>query len=71
MTSPKIGVVVMKFLKKRAVCELVSYSPAHLDRLEKAGLFPKRVTLGQARVAWVEEEVRDWMQRRMNEREPQ
>lgn len=61
----------MKFLKKKAVCEKVSYSPAHIDRLEAAGLFPKRVTLGQARVAWVEEEVDAWMRRRMDEREPQ
>lgn len=61
----------MKFLKKKAVSAMVSYAPSHIDRLEKAGLFPKRVKLGQARVAWVEEEVRDWMQRRMDEREPQ
>jgi prophage regulatory protein len=61
----------MKFLKKKAVCEMVSYAPAHIDRLEKAGKFPRRVTLGQARVAWVEDEIRDWMQRRMDEREPQ
>ena len=60
----------MKFLKKKAVCELVSYSPAHVDRLEAAGLFPKRVRLGQQRVAWVEQEVRDWMTERMNERKP-
>lgn len=60
----------MKFLKKKAVCILVSYSPAHLDRLEKAGKFPLRVALGQSRVAWVESEVLDWMQARMNERKP-
>lgn len=59
----------MKFLKKREVCILVSYSPAHVDRLEASGLFPKRVRLGQQRVAWVEDEVRDWMQRRMDERD--
>lgn len=58
----------MKFLKKKTVCEMVSYSPAHLDRLEKDGKFPKRVALGQARVAWLEQEVLDWMQRHLDGR---
>lgn len=58
----------MKLLKKKAVCEKVSYSPAHIDRLEAAGKFPVRVTLGQARVAWVESEIDDWIAQRIAER---
>lgn len=58
-----------KLIKKREVCALVSYSPAHLDRLEAARLFPKRVRLGQARVAWVEEEVHQWIQQRIEARD--
>jgi prophage regulatory protein len=61
----------MKLLKKKAVCELVSYSPAHIDRLERAGTFPKRVTLGQQRVAWVESEILDWIAQRIAERDSQ
>ena len=30
----------------------VPYCPAHIARLEAAGQFPKRVTLGACRVAW-------------------
>lgn len=57
-----------KLLTKREVRELVCYSPAHIDRMEAAGTFPKRVRLGQARVAWVKEEVEAWVQRRIDAR---
>ena len=33
----------MRILSKKDLRALVLYSPAHIDRLEKAGLFPKRV----------------------------
>lgn len=51
----------MKMLSKKAVRDLVLYSPAHIARLEAAGQFPKRVQLGPGRVGWVEEEVQDWL----------
>lgn len=51
----------MKLLKKTAVSEKVSYSKAHIDRLEAAGKFPKRIRLGQGRVAWVEDEIDAWI----------
>ena len=35
----------------------VYYSRRHLDRMEMAGLFPKRVPLGAARVGWLAAEV--------------
>lgn len=59
----------MKLLSKKVVCELTSYSRSHLDRLEAAGKFPSRVRLGQARVAWVEDEVREWIQAKVDERD--
>ncbi len=39
----------------------VPYSFQHIARLEKAGEFPKRVQLGACRVAWVYEEVCEWI----------
>jgi len=42
----------MRILSKRQVKELVLYSPQHTARLEKAGLFPKRVQLGPNRVGY-------------------
>ena len=51
------GEIVMRILSKREVKGLVLYSRQHVARLEKAGLFPKRVKLGPNRVGWVESEV--------------
>lgn len=59
----------MKILSKKALRELVLYSPQHVARLEKAGLFPKRVQLGSNRVGWVEQEVMDWLEERLSNRE--
>jgi prophage regulatory protein len=63
--------IAMKFLSKKQVKELVLYSFAHTARLEEAGKFPRRIRLGQARVAYVEQEVLDWMQARLSERDAQ
>ena len=62
------GAIAMKLLSKRQVKEVVLYSFAHIDRLEKAGQFPKRVRLGQNRVGWVEQEVYDWLQLKLDAR---
>ena len=58
----------MRILSKRQLREIVLYSPQHIARLEKAGNFPKRVKLGQARVGWIESEVLDWLQERIDDR---
>lgn len=61
----------MKLLSKRQVKDLVLYSFAHIDRLEAAGLFPKRVKLSQhrsGRVGYVEEEIQDWIRKRIEAR---
>ena len=63
------GEIVMRILSKPQLKELVLYSPQHVARLEKAGLFPKRVQLGPNRVGWVEDEVLDWLRTRMEGRE--
>jgi prophage regulatory protein len=43
----------------------IPYCFAHIARLEAAGEFPKRVKLGACRVAWVAEEVEDWIEERI------
>ena len=63
------GEIVMKILSKRQLKELVLYSPQHVARLEKAGAFPLRVSLGPNRVGWVESEVLDWLNKRLQRRE--
>ena len=59
----------MRLLSKRQLKEMILYSPQHVARLEKAGKFPKRVQIGPNRVGWVEGEVLDWLQERMDCRE--
>jgi len=59
----------MRILSKRQLRELVLYSPQHVARLEKAGAFPKRITLGQCRVGWIEQEVLDWLAERIKRRD--
>jgi len=59
----------MRILSKKDLRQLVLYPPAHIDRLEKAGRFPKRVQLGPCRVGWVESEVLEWVKARMQERD--
>lgn len=62
------GEIVMRILSKRQLKELVLYSPQHVARLEKAGEFPKRIQLGPNRVGWVEAEVLEWLQTRLDDR---
>ena len=59
----------MKLLTKKEVRDRVCYSPAHIDRLEKDGKFPKRIQLGIQRVAWLESEINDWIQSRIDARD--
>ena len=54
----------MGIVSKRQLKELVLYSPQHIQRLENAGQFPKRVRLGngpRSRVGWIEGEVLEWL----------
>ena len=57
----------MKFLSKKEVRALTTLSYAHIDRLEKAGKFPERISVGMTgfRVVWVEAEVLEWMEARV------
>ena len=47
----------------------VPYSRVHLDRLERAGMFPRRIRLSPATVGWEESEVDAWLKSRMAERD--
>ena len=62
------GDIVMRILSKRQLKELVLYSSQHVARLEKAGEFPKRIQLGPNRVGWLEAEVLEWLQTRLDKR---
>ncbi len=46
----------------------IPYSFQHVARLEKAGRFPKRIQLGQNRVAWLRSEIEAWIAERVANR---
>ena len=61
----------MRMVSKRQLKELVLYSSQHIQRLENAGQFPKRVRLGngpRGRVGWIESEVQEWLQKKVAQR---
>jgi predicted DNA-binding transcriptional regulator AlpA len=51
-------------LKRRGL----GYSNVHLLRLESEGKFPKRIYLSPARVAWLEAEIVEYVERCINAR---
>ena len=59
----------MQLIDKKDLVKLVKYSPQHIARLEKAGQFPKRLQLGQNRVAWMMSEVEEWIEDRIKKRD--
>ena len=61
--TPPTRIITQKELANR-----VPYSPVQIWRLEKAGTFPRRVTLGPNRVGWVEAEVEEWLRERLDDR---
>ncbi len=59
----------MKFLRKNQTADRVGFSQSHVMRLVRKGDFPQPVPLGPNSVAFVEDEVEDWMRARVEERE--
>ncbi|MCB1522328.1 MAG: AlpA family phage regulatory protein [Hyphomicrobiaceae bacterium] len=49
--------------------EIVPFSRQHILRLEKRGRFPRRIRLGENRVAWLRSEVEQWIEARVEERD--
>jgi prophage regulatory protein len=49
-------------LRLPEVQQLVPYSKMHIDRLEKAGEFPKRIKIGAGRVIWKQSEIIAWLE---------
>ena len=49
--------------------DIPTVPPQHIARLEMAGLFPKRIVLGQCRVAWYYREILEWIAERVARRD--
>ena len=53
-----------KIIRKSQLKELTGFSPRHIDRLERAGQFPKRLQLGTRSVGWYETDIIEWLDSR-------
>ena len=60
---------VPKLVTARELSAKIPYSTVHVWRLEQKGEFPRRIHLGGNRVAWLETEILDWLDRKLVERE--
>jgi prophage regulatory protein len=58
-----------RLIDRQELRTLVPLHPTQIARLEAAGLFPRRIRIGQARVAWSLLEVLDWIEQRRVERD--
>ena len=54
-------------LRLPEVQALVPYSKMHIDRLEKAGEFPRRIKIGAGRVIWKQSEIFAWLENKRAE----
>lgn len=58
-----------RILRKKQAVAISGLPYSTLNRYEKAGKFPKRVSLGGACVGWVESEIQAWVQEKMAQRD--
>lgn len=59
----------MRFIRLRDVMRYTGLARSTIYKFIEEGMFPKSVSLGGRAVGWVEEEVQDWMQARIDERD--
>ncbi|EJR0961158.1 TPA: AlpA family phage regulatory protein [Vibrio parahaemolyticus] len=58
----------MRFLKLKEVMQKTALSRSAIYRKMDEGSFPKSVSLGDRAVAWIESEVEEWMEERLQTR---
>ncbi|MEO0546803.1 MAG: AlpA family phage regulatory protein [Pseudomonadota bacterium] len=59
----------MRLLSIEEVTFRTSLSRTFINRLRSEGQFPVAVAVGDKRISFVESEVEDWMQQRINDRD--
>ncbi len=60
-----------RLISRKERRELIPYSDTHYRRLEKQGLVPARIRIGDSRVAYSLTECLEWIEQKKAEREPQ
>ncbi len=57
-----------RVLRKPEVFHLVALSDSTIWRMEKSGLFPKRLKIGGNSVGWLKSEIDEWIETRAEQR---
>jgi len=56
----------MRLIRMKEVMHLTGLSRPSVYRLMKEGTFPNSIDLGERSVAWVDEEVQDWVDQKIH-----
>lgn len=59
--SPPDPFAHLRLMTLKEVRALVPYTPQHIYRLERSGKFPRRLRVGENRVAWRRAEIEAWL----------
>jgi prophage regulatory protein len=59
----------MRIIRRHQLTDKVGYCLGHIYRLERQGLFPRRIHLGRRAVGWIEEEIEAWLRERVDARD--
>ncbi len=57
-----------RLIDRHELRRMVVYTPQHVLRLEKQGKFPKRIQIGENRVAWLLSDILAWIQSKADQR---
>jgi prophage regulatory protein len=57
-----------KYLTEKEVCKAVGLHRMTIYRLMKIGRFPRPMKIGIRKIAWLEEDLREWIEQRKRER---
>lgn len=58
----------LKHLTLKQTCRVVGFSRWAIARMVKIGKFPKPIKIGCRRIAWLEEDLKEWMEQKKKER---
>lgn len=59
----------MQLIRLKEVIALTSLSRSSIYKFISEGRFPKSVSLGDRAVAWIKEEIEEWIEARIAERD--
>lgn len=58
----------LKYITLKQTCRIVGFHRTAIRRMVLLGKFPKPILLGSRRIAWLEEDLEEWMNKKKMER---